>query len=145
MNAQIKRYKKLCFFSWTNAQNAQNAQKSVSQKVLRLVVFKFFLLNPHLRCCKQVFTIFVILFLVRLNTMFSFENNTSGRCVLTQYTGVGEPPGFTVGSVGWVAVRLTAVVGTCWNRQKIPTFIKHWGKHRHTHSPTKGSLWTGKW
>lgn len=33
--------------------------------------------------------------------------------LLTQYAGVGEPPSFAVGGVGWMAVGLTSVVCTC--------------------------------
>lgn len=33
--------------------------------------------------------------------------------LLTQYAGVGEPPGFTVGGVGRMAVGLTRVVCAC--------------------------------
>lgn len=49
------------------------------------------------------------------------------RPVLTQYAGVGEPPGFTVGGVGRMAVGLTRVVrARCRKeRERKKNFIKH--------------------
>lgn len=38
--------------------------------------------------------------------------------LLTQYAGVGEPPGFAVGGVGRMAVGLTRVVCTCCKKAK---------------------------
>lgn len=48
---------------------------------------------------------------------------------LTQYAGVGEPPGFTVGGVGRMAVGLTRVVCACCKKdkkKKKPPDKTHW-------------------